>query len=228
MGDFFNCYVCDKKFIKKDYKKPDGIMKVDYARREHRCYLATKWNDEDLNKTKWFNHLILPSEDPKGRVLKPWEFRCPNSMCIICFVKTGDSPYFKDRNAFKYHRSKRGDCPYKKINYKQYIMSKVYEQDKTFANMLDCIPDPEPEPEPEPVVEEKEEDEDPPVHTYFSLDKSPAELARLRREAMKRAKANGELVVKDKKKTNKKKEYDMINKNLELQIKQHQEEMNLV
>jgi len=233
----FNCPTCCKKFLKSDYKKPEQFANL-YKFHEYRDNFANvAIKGHPFTKTKYFQHLVqpkrLPVRDEKYKCWrvapKPFHFVCPKSVCILCYSKTGKSPSFSNRDQFNYHRRK--NCPYKDCDYKQFIKSQGYDEDTTFATMLECDsdPEPEPEPEPEPVVEEKEEDEDPPVHTYFSLDKSPAELARIRREAMKRAKANGEPVTeKTKKKTNKKKEYDMINKNLELQIKEHQEEMNLV
>lgn len=143
----FSCNTCGKKFNRKDYKNCDKLATLDTIR--NRSVLADHHIDNtDFSKTKYFQHLTLPLIKPvrkttlsgityKEPLPKPWHYICPKSMCIICCVKTGKSDTFTTRDQFNYHR--RANCPYKHINYTDYIRRKLYDTDTTLSQALEAL-----------------------------------------------------------------------------------------
>ena len=192
MADLFCCKCCNKKFKKEDYKKWKTLESLVYLPIELKSIAHLSKRDDYIH-TKWYNHLILPDVKPIYNdqhkcwktPLKPWDYMCPKSQCIICLVKTGESPNFKDRNQFNYHR--KNICKFKNVDYKQFIQNKCYSRDTTLLEALNAIEsdpeqeqeseqEPEPEPEPEPKIEP------------FFLDKTKKQQDIIRLEAMERAK----------------------------------------
>jgi len=222
----FNCKTCDKKFIRDDYAKPDIISKLTYTPHERIC-ISKLNNRKDITESKWFNHLLLPTDRTinKGAHCKPWEYVCPNSICIICYIEMGDSDNFQSRNAFKYHRKHK--CPFRNINYKQYIDKKEYENIKTFDHLDLVQKQPiyiEKEEEIEEVIEEIKEIEEEEVVERFTLEKTPEELENIRLAYLKRS---VDYEKQHKKKLEKKaKNHSQILHNLEKITKEHNKSLS--
>lgn len=207
----FECITCSKKFLESDYKKPHILSDLDTHR--YRSDLATHYiNETEFGKSKWMNHLCLPINKPQrhpsgkcfiaGKGPKPFHFVCPKSTCIICLVKTGEAPQFSTRDQFNYHRR---SCPYREINYREFIRLKHYDTDTTLSNAMEVLSDEESHDEglTTDITEEidssseSEEEIDYNEHTFY-VGHSAERWAEIKKGAEERAKKYKNVTISDK------------------------------